>query len=154
LQLSGYAQSEPFSAALQLYKYAVHQDTNWDWKTMDFFKDIDLGEKVLDPILNVDANLMPFLDRVGKLLTYIGWTDYHNPLQTIDYYNAVLKIAGVSKASNSVRLFNIPGMDHCSGGAGCDTFDKVGTMAQWVESGKAPDQILASKLVNGTLVRT
>jgi feruloyl esterase len=154
LQLSGYAQSEPFSPALQLYKYAVHQDPNWDWKTMDFFKDIALGHKVLDPILNVDSDLRPFFDHGGKLLMYIGWTDYHNPLQTIGYYKAVLRDSGGSKVATSVRLFNIPGMDHCSGGMGCDSFDKVASIVQWVETGKAPEQLVASKIVGGKVVRT
>jgi hypothetical protein len=36
----------------------------------------------------------------------------------------------------AVGLFLIPGMDHCSGGAGCDTFDKVGFVEQSVENGR------------------
>jgi feruloyl esterase len=153
LQLPAYARPEPFSPALQLYRYAVHQDANWDWKTADFFSDIALGRKVLDSILNVDADLNLFFANGGKLMLYIGWTDYHNPIQTIDYYQAVVKKAG-AQGRSSVRLFNIPGMDHCSGGAGCDSFDKVAVMAQWLETGKAPEQILTSKLASGKVIRT
>jgi feruloyl esterase len=86
-------------------------------------------------------------------MIYIGWNDYHNPLQTIDYYNEVLKISG-EKAKNSIRLFNVPGMGHCSGGDGCDTFDKLGTMEAWLETGIAPDEMLSSKVVDGKVVRT
>jgi feruloyl esterase len=52
------------------------------------------------------------------------------------------------------ELFMIPGMDHCFGGAGCDTFDKLGAIAHWVESGKTPERIIASKLSDGKVVRT
>jgi feruloyl esterase len=100
------------------------------------------------------SNLSPFIDRGGKLMIYIGWTDYHNPNEVIQYYKAVLKNAGKEKGANSVRLFTIPGMDHCYGGAGCDTFDKLGAIDQWVETGKAPDTILASKVNDGKTVRT
>ena len=51
-------------------------------------------------------------------------------------------------------LFLIPGMGHCSGGAGTDTFDGMGALEQWVEHGKAPNSIPASKVANGQVVRT
>ena len=38
----------------------------------------------------------------------------------------------------------VPGMDHCQGGPGTDTFDKVKIIEQWVEQGKKPTQIIAS----------
>ncbi len=143
----------PHSKALDLYKYAVHQDTDWDWKTMDFDSDIAMADKVIGPLMHVDANLESFFDRGGKLMLYIGWNDYHNPLQVIDYYNEVLKTSG-DRVGESIRLFTVPGMGHCVGGNGCDTFDKVGTMVKWIETGTAPDQILSSKVVDGKVVRT
>jgi feruloyl esterase len=152
-ELRGPGGSRPHPAALELFKYAVHQDPDWDWKTMDFDSDVALANKVLGPLVHVDANLEPFFDRGGKLMIYIGWNDYHNPLQVIDYYNDVLRTSG-SQARGSIRLFNVPGMGHCAGGVGCDTFDKVGTMAQWLETGEAPEQILSSKLEDGKVVRT
>jgi feruloyl esterase len=48
----------------------------------------------------------------------------------------------------------VPGMGHCGGGAGCDTFEKLGTMDEWVDKGKTPDQILSSKVVDGKVIRT
>jgi feruloyl esterase len=47
-----------------------------------------------------------------------------------------------------------PGMAHCAGGEGPDTFDKLGAMEQWVEKGKAPDQMIASHSTNGKIDRT
>ena len=152
-ELRGMAGDRPHPASLELYKYVVHQDPDWDWKTMDFDADVALAHKVLDPLMHVDANLEPFFDRGGKAMVYIGWNDYHNPVHVIDYYNEVLRTSG-SRARDSIRLFNVPGMGHCAGGVGCDTFDKLGTMAQWLETGRAPDQVLASKLKDGKVIRT
>ena len=45
-------------------------------------------------------------------------------------------------------------MGHCRGGEGPNAFDKVGTLEQWVEKGKAPDQIIASHSTNGKVDRT
>jgi feruloyl esterase len=140
--------------ALNLYRFAVYQDPNWDWKTMDYDSSIALAKKNADPIMRADSDLSPFIHRGGKLMIYIGWTDYHNPNEVIQYYKAVLKNAGKEEGARSVRLFTIPGMDHCYGGAGCDTFDKLGTVDQWVETGKAPEAIPASKVKDGVTVRT
>jgi feruloyl esterase len=47
-----------------------------------------------------------------------------------------------------------PGMAHCGGGEGPNDFDKIGTLEQWVESGKAPDAIVASHSSGGKVDRT
>jgi feruloyl esterase len=48
----------------------------------------------------------------------------------------------------------VPGLGHCGGGDGCCTFEKLGTMDEWVDKGKAPDQIVASKVIDGKVIRT
>ena len=45
-------------------------------------------------------------------------------------------------------------MAHCSGGAGPDTVDLISPVGSWVEQGIAPDQIIASKVVNGVTTFT
>ena len=75
---------------------------------------------------------------------YQGWSDPNiSPLNTVHYYQSVLKTMGEA-ANDSVRLFLFPGMGHCGGGDGPNTFDAMGALAQWVEKGKPPDQLLAS----------
>ena len=49
----------------------------------------------------------------------------------------------MDKAAASVRLFLVPGMQHCSGGIGPDQFDTLSAIEAWVEHGKAPDAIAA-----------
>jgi feruloyl esterase len=47
-----------------------------------------------------------------------------------------------------------PGMAHCGGGEGPNSFDMVGALEQWVEHGRAPDRIVASHLTDGHVDRT
>src|SRR5688500_8787464 len=53
-----------------------------------------------------------------------------------------------------VRLLMMPGVAHCGGGVGPDRHDAVTAVIDWVEKGKAPDQLLVSKVTNGQTVRT
>ena len=43
----------------------------------------------------------------------------------------------------------VPGMGHCSGGPGPDTFDGIGVLDRWVDQDAAPAGIVASHLTNG-----
>jgi feruloyl esterase len=45
-------------------------------------------------------------------------------------------------------------MLHCGGGEGCDTFNRLGTIDQWVTKAKVPKRILADKVVDGTIIRS
>jgi feruloyl esterase len=149
------ANQGPMGVAVALFKYMVFQNPNWDWKTLDMERDVAYGRAVLRTINIADnPNLKPFFDRGGKLLWYHGWMDGASPLQSVKYMNAVKQTVGAAQTENSIRLFAMPGMGHCFGGAGCDTFDKLAVLDQWVESGKAPERIVASKLLEGKVIRT
>lgn len=144
----------PMGVATGLFMYLVFQDSGWDWKTFDIDKDIALADKVLSTInLATNPNLKPFFDHGGKLLMYHGWNDGSSPLESIHYYNAVLKTVG-AEANGSMRVFGMPGVGHCSGGNGCDRFDMLGVIDQWVENGKAPERIVATKTTNDRVVST
>jgi feruloyl esterase len=81
-----------------------------------------------------------------KLLMYHGWSDWLVPPQeSINYYNAV-SARNKESIGQSLRLFMVPGMSHCSGGPGETHFDALGSVVEWVEHGVAPDRIIASKL--------
>jgi feruloyl esterase len=145
--------TEPLQPPVDLYRYMVYKNRNWDWKTMDYAASVDKAVQVIDPLLRVDDNLNAFLNRGGKLMLYVGWTEGHNGNDLVNYYRALVRNVGAAKANN-VRLFLVPGMNHCGGGAGCDTFEKAGVVDEWVGSGNAPDQILSSKFAGGQLIRT
>jgi feruloyl esterase len=63
-------------------------------------------------------------------------------------------MGGPQKTAEFARLFMVPGMGHCGGGEGPNSFDMVGALDQWVEKSKAPEQIIASRLTNGAVDRT
>lgn len=154
LEMFGFANGQTPTVPLDLFRYVVFQDANWDWTRMNWDKDATQAINTLRPLMEVDADLKPFFDRGGKLLLYIGWNDYHNPDELIDYYKSLIRTATPAKTKNSLRLFTIPGMGHCGGGQGCDTFNKLGAIDAWVDRGRAPERIEASRVEKGKVVRT
>jgi feruloyl esterase len=148
---------DPSANIYDQFRYVVYKDPNWNWRTFDWDKGIELSEKPENLVMNAtDPNLKQFFAHNGKLLLYHGWADTNVPtLNTIKYYDSVLKtMGGPAKTSDNVRLFLEPGMGHCGGGEGPNVFDKVGTLEQWVEKGKTPEQIVASHSTSGKVDRT
>ena len=91
---------------------------------------------------------MAFKALGGKLVMHHGWADQNiAPRNSINYYNSVIADQGSeAKTQEFMRLFMVPGMNHCSGGAGPNTFNALAVLEQWVEKGTAPTQIAASKV--------
>jgi feruloyl esterase len=147
---------DPYAPILDQTRYVVFQDANWDWRTFDFDKDNDRFNRSEYLIMNAtDPHLDKFVNHGGKLLMYHGWADQNvSPYQTVQYFRSVEKTLGAAKTEQSVRLYMMPGMAHCSGGEGPNTFDKIGTLDRWVEDGKAPASIIASHSAGGKVDRT
>ena len=86
------------------------------------------------------TDLSKFFQRGGKLLLWHGFDDPGpSPWMTIDYYERAVKANGGA----NLRLFVAPGVGHCMGGPGADTFDPLTAMEQWVETGTAPEAMVA-----------
>lgn len=147
---------KPFPITEDHFKYVVFKDPNWDFRSLNFDSDVALTDKLDNGLLSAtDPNLKDFLAHGGKLLLYHGWNDQLiAPRNTINYYQSVVSAMGADKVKDSVRLFMAPGMNHCAGGDGPNSFDTVSVMEQWVENGKPPDQIVASHTTNGAVDRT
>jgi feruloyl esterase len=148
---------EPNPVNVDQFKYVVFKDPNWDWRTFNPDTDIPLADKIDNGTINaLNPDLGAFKQRGGKLLMYHGWSDQNvPPLSTINYYKSVLdKMGSGSQTDSWLRLFMVPGMAHCGGGEGPNQFDAVSALEQWVEKGKAPDQMLASRVANGQVERT
>jgi feruloyl esterase len=76
-------------------------------------------------------------------------------MSSVKYYESVVESAGgAARVNDSYRLFMVPGMNHCGGGDGTSTFDMMSALEQWVEQGKAPDSIPASRVRNAAVDRT
>ncbi len=147
----------PLSISNDHYRFVVFKNPDWDFKTLDFDKDIALADKMDDGLTNAtDPNLKAFFSRGGKLLMYHGWVDQLiAPRNSINYYQSVAKaLGGVDTVADSIRLFMVPGMAHCAGGDGTSTFDSVTALEQWVEQKKTPVRIPASHMIGGVADRT
>jgi feruloyl esterase len=147
---------DPFSAAVDHYRYIVFKDPAWDWRRFDIDTDVAFADKVDDGTINATStDLGPFFSHGGKLLMYQGYADTNLPPgNVIAFYQNLQKTVGTQKMAESVRLYMAPGMNHCGGGEGPNTFDAAGAMERWVEDRKAPAEILASHSTEGKVDRT
>ncbi|QHN03162.1 tannase/feruloyl esterase family alpha/beta hydrolase [Granulicella sp. WH15] len=147
---------------------ALFEQKNWDFRTLDFDKDIAFSDRKGSPVVDsINPDLRSFRDHGGKLIQYHGWSDaLIPPGGSVVYYENVEAFMSKypdprSDSSNPVdtfyRLFMIPGMGHCYGGAGPTSIAPTGSadatdpqhdlmlsLEQWVEKGIAPEMLIGS----------
>jgi tannase/feruloyl esterase len=145
------------SRSFEHFRYVVFNDPNWDWHSFNFDRDVAKAKETDHGVTNATSpDLLAFARHGGKLLMYHGWADGAIPPRaSVNYYaNVVNRARGRAMVDSWMRLFMVPGMYHCRGGEGPNTFDVVGALDQWVEQGKAPDRMIASHASNGIVDRT
>ena len=147
---------EPIGTAYEAFKFVVFQDANWDWHRFNPATDTELALKKDNGVLHSgNPDLKAFFNRGGKLLMYHGWSDPQvAPLNSVNYFTNVTRTVGKNVIGKSLQLYMVPGMAHCAGGPGTDTFDKMAAIEQWVATGKAPESISASHSTAGAVDRT
>jgi acetyl esterase/lipase len=130
-----------------------------DIERFDFDRDYPVFKSELAPIINAtEADLHRFAEHGGKLILWHGWADPAlPPLRTVEYFERVRSLMGAENADNMVRLFMVPGVQHCLGGPGPNSFGQFGAsthsanpeedlslaLERWVETGSAPKDLLA-----------
>lgn len=158
--------AEPSRA--DMFKYWVFDNPDWNWWSFNWGSDVDTMRTRLSPMFDAnDANLSPFARAGGKLIMFMGWQDpVGTPLEAINYYDAVAARAGSLAATQKfMRLFMVPGMDHCAGGPGATNFstatrdsappvrdadhDMTLALYAWVEKARAPQSLIATRYAPG-----
>lgn len=120
-------------------------------------------EKAAADLDATDPDLSRFAARGGKLILYHGWNDAAIPPEnTIAYYQSVQKQMGEDRTATFVRLYMVPGMQHCLGGPGASVFGQFGletakapqyglfdSLENWVEKGAPDATVIATKFAPG-----
>ena len=126
----------------------------WNYSEFDFdndVEDLDRWGRLADA---KDTDLSAFRASGGKLLMTYGWADtILQPMMGVNYYEAAARANGAD-SMDFMRLFMMPGMTHCAGGLGPDQHDPVTAIIDWVELNKAPELVVAKKIVGGETVRS
>jgi feruloyl esterase len=139
------------------FRYMVFDDPAWNPYAATVAAAVHAAdEKTARALNSTDPDLHPFLQHGGKLIVYHGWNDPAiAPQNSINYYNSVRAKIGAADTDKAVRLYMVPGMQHCLGGPGPTMIGQFGTptendgvfgaLEQWVEKGTPPQTIVATK---------
>lgn len=138
----------------------------WDWRGFDFDRDMPIVDGALAGDVNdaTRGSLRAFAARGGKLIIYHGLADtLVPPGQTVAFYDRQAReMGGMARLRKSARLFLAPGMMHCGGGPGPDSFnsafaslpkppvadasdDLFLALTAWTERRRVPDRVIATK---------
>ena len=144
-----------FGLSLPYLRYQLHapgvlgpDPSQWKFTLQDY--------RELYPAANtwdaLSVNLSAFRAHGGKLIIWQGWADNGIPPGgTVDYYDQLAGAqGGLANTEKFARLFMFPTVYHCGGGYANSSFDLVYPMVQWVESGTAPTQVIATDTISGT----
>src|ERR1700739_2027097 len=162
LWITGPAPAKSAIAILSIgyFSNMVYEERDWDYKSFTEESDLKAAKgKTSEALDAVNPDLSAFRAHGGKLILYHGWNDPAIPaVNTVNYYQDVIAKMGQANTDSFVRLYMVPGMQHCGGGPGPDAFGAfVGSLSRdpqrnvvialenWVEKGPAPATIIASK---------
>ena len=139
---------EPFPVANSYMQLLVFGDRpGWSFRSFDYRADTlkarAFGASIVDAPA---AGLGPYFARGGKLLLSHGWTDGLIPANnTVAFYEKLSARLPAGQARRQLRLFMVPGMNHCGGGEGPSNIDTLAAIDQWASGGPAPDRLLAAR---------
>lgn len=141
----------------------VFENPKWDFKSFDFDRDMAKADEKVGRFGNAIAVDFAEAARRGvKIIQYHGWNDQTlQPAYSPEYYEQVVRANGGLEATQRFyRLYMVPGMTHCYGGAGAPNFGGVGqqippvrdathdmqtALEAWVEKGAPPERMVATK---------
>ena len=125
-----------------IMKYLVYNNPDWTYTNYNFDNLRKDSKRVAETLNAINPDLSAFRKRDGKLIIYSGWSDNAAPgTAFVGYYEGVL--AHDKTAVEDVRLFMMPGVEHCFGGPGPSFVNYLTEIDKWVELDTAPEQVTA-----------
>ncbi|HEX8765139.1 MAG TPA: tannase/feruloyl esterase family alpha/beta hydrolase, partial [Candidatus Acidoferrum sp.] len=151
-----------FAFGTGYFSNMVYEKSDWDYKSTKVNDGLEAADAKTAKILNAtNPDLRTFKARGAKLILYHGWNDAAiSALNTINYYHSVASKMGQTETETFSRLYMVPGLQHCGGGPGANSFGQLGqgapdpqhnielALEEWVEKGIAPSEIVATKYVD------
>jgi feruloyl esterase len=150
-----------FAFGLGYFTNMVYEKKDWNYKDADLEQILrDADRTTAEKGNAIDPDLSKFQVHGGKLIIYHGWNDPAiSALNSINYYESVMKKMGEKNTEAFTRLYMVPGMQHCGDGPGATSFGAQGTvlgakdaehnislaLEQWVEKGIVPGAVIATK---------
>jgi len=144
--------ANPQGSWADYFRYPVFVNPAYDLTTLNFDVDPYIARAKLRPTYDAySTDLSAFQKRGGKLLMYHGWADsLISPYLSIDYWIALRQTMSATEVDKFARMYLVPGVDHCGGGAGTGNFSLLDALSGWVEKGVAPDGTNALNTVVAT----
>jgi feruloyl esterase len=148
----------------------VHARNDWTVREFDLETDLKSARRgaIGIAVAAEDPDLSAFAQRGGRLIQWHGWHDMGIPARnSIRYYEAVKSKMGASAVASFYRLFMGTGVGHCGGGPAPDAIggafgrhapqrnadhDVMEALARWIEEGKSPELIIATKYADDIVV--
>jgi feruloyl esterase len=131
------------------------KDVNHEFRLENVAEDVERAARMDQGLFASDRfDLRPYFSRGGKLLMWHGWSDPQVPAEGSLIYREGVRQAAGAAADDGLALFMLPGVLHCRGGPGADTFDAMAAMTAWVEQGRKPQRIVAERRADGRVVAT
>jgi feruloyl esterase len=95
---------------------------------------------------STDPDLSAFRAHGGKLIVAEHLADYaQSPFAGIEYWRSVVAKLGAGATEDFMRLYTTPGADHVGTGAPVDV-DMLQVLVDWVEQGRAPQELVQVSL--------
>ncbi len=149
------ASPQPLANSVARVRRLHLKDVDHVFRLENVTADIERAARMDQGLLASDRyDLRPYFERGGKLLMWHGWSDPQVPAEGSIIYRDSVRQASGALADEGLALFMLPGVLHCRGGPGADTFDAMAAITAWVEQGQKPTRIVASRQAGGKVVST
>lgn len=143
--------SNGFAFGTEGAKYLFFNDPEWDYSTYDFSNFVSETEYAAAFLNATSTDYSDFKEKGGKMIIYHGLYDAGlSSYTSIEHYEAAKNQD--NQLEDYIRLFLLPGVQHCGGGPGPASAGWLGLISDWVENGAAPERVILTKRSQGEIL--